>query len=149
MLLSKTSNFHASQYPKPQISMLLSKTSNFPASQYPKPQISMLLSKTLNFHASQWNLKFPCFFVLKQTRTWSLHQWILWWTHIQKRSPPLTMNTSHFALHRCMVHWSKTKGINGYSVYNKTEAPLHWQQVLHMAQVWLLLMPVETIIQKR
>ena len=39
--------------------------------------------------------------------------------------------------------------INGYSVYNKTEAPLHWQQLLHMAQVYVLLMPVETIIQKR
>ena len=39
--------------------------------------------------------------------------------------------------------------INGYSVYNKTEAPLHWQQLLHMAQVCVLLMLVETIIQKR
>ena len=39
--------------------------------------------------------------------------------------------------------------INGYSSKRKAEAPLHWQQLLHKAQVCVLLMLVETIIQKR
>ena len=46
--------------------------------------------------------------LLHQNSHWSLHQWILFWTHIQERSPPLTMNTSHFALRtsHCTDAWS-------------------------------------------
>ena len=61
----------------------------------------MLLRETSNFHASScWNKPEHVTLMhtlLHQKSHWSLHQWILWWTHIQKRSPPLTMNTLHFA----------------------------------------------------